>query len=56
MKRFLSVLIVAAASTFAQRSEIGAVAGFGSIAAEDVRATKVVAAGVEFCGVCYIPL
>ena len=52
MKGFLTVLIVAAARTFAQRSEIGAVAGFGSIAAEDVMATRAVAVGVEFCGLC----
>jgi hypothetical protein len=52
MRRLLSVLIVVASGAFPQKSELGAVGGFGAIAAGGLSTTGAVAFGAEFCGLC----
>lgn len=52
MKRFFWTVMATAGLVSAQRSEIGVTAGFGAFAATDVRATRAVAVGAEFCTLC----
>lgn len=52
MNRLGSILVVMATLAFAQKTEVGGVAGFGNVAVQDEGSSGALAFGAEFCGVC----
>jgi hypothetical protein len=52
MRLLLCALFAATTLAYAQKVEIGGVAGFGAVAASDLSSAAGVAAGVELCGIC----